>query len=133
VAGVGPYDLDVVEIHDGFACEEIVHYEDLELCPRGDGITLLRSGATSLGGRIPVRPSGGLLSLGHSPSASGVRNIGEVALHLRESKKKMRGFRLNEAQKVLSATLAHARFGGIIINTYKMASAYLSMHARLLR
>ena len=83
VAGVGPYDLDVVEVHDGVACEEILHYEDLELCPRGDGIALLRSGATSLGGRIPVNPSGGLLSLGHPLSASGVRNICEVVLHLR--------------------------------------------------
>ena len=84
LAGVGPYDLDVVEVHDGFAGEEILHYEDLELCPRGQGIALLRSGATSLGGRIPVNPSGGLLALGHSPSASGVRNICEVALHLRD-------------------------------------------------
>jgi benzoylsuccinyl-CoA thiolase BbsB subunit len=84
LAGVGPYDLDVVEVHDGFACEEILHYEDLELCPRGEGIALLRSGATSLGGRIPVNPSGGLLALGHSPNASGVRNICEVALHLRD-------------------------------------------------
>jgi acetyl-CoA acetyltransferase len=84
LAGVGPYDLDVVEIHDGFACEEILHYEDLELCPRGKGIALLRSGATSLGGRLPVNPSGGLLALGHSLSASGVRNICEVALHLRD-------------------------------------------------
>jgi benzoylsuccinyl-CoA thiolase BbsB subunit len=84
VAGIGPYDLDVVEIHDGFACEEILHYEDLELCSRGEGIALLRSGATSLGGRIPVNPSGGLLALGHSPNASGVRNICEVALHLRD-------------------------------------------------
>ena len=83
VAGVGPYDLDVVEMHDAFACEEILHYEDLELCPRGEGIALLRSGATSLGGRIPVNPSGGLLSLGHPPNASGVRNICEVVLHLR--------------------------------------------------
>ena len=84
VAGVGPYDLDVVEMHDAFACEEILHYEDLELCPRGDGIALLRSGATSLGGRIPVNPSGGLLSLGHPPNGSGVRNICEVVLHLRD-------------------------------------------------
>jgi acetyl-CoA acetyltransferase len=84
LAGVGPYDLDVVEVRDGFAGEEILHYEDLELCPRGQGIALLRSGATSLGGRIPVNPSGGLLALGHSPSASGVRNICEVALQLRD-------------------------------------------------
>jgi len=83
LAGLGPYDLDVVEIHDGFACEEILHYEDLELCPRGEGTALLRSGATSLGGRIPVNPSGGLLSLGYSPNGSGVHNICEIALHLR--------------------------------------------------
>jgi len=82
-AGVDPKDLDVVEIHDAFAVEEIVHYEDLELCPRGDGIALLRSGATSIGGQIPVNPSGGLLSLGHPLSASGVRNVCEIALHLR--------------------------------------------------
>ena len=83
MAGVEAKDLDVVEIHDAFASEEIIHYEDLELCPRGEGISLLRSGATSLGGRIPVNPSGGLLSLGHPLSASGVRNICEIALHLR--------------------------------------------------
>jgi len=83
MAGVGPEDLDVVEIHDAFASEEIIHYEDLGLCARGDGISLLRSGATSLGGRIPVNPSGGLLSLGHPLSASGVRNICEITHHLR--------------------------------------------------
>jgi benzoylsuccinyl-CoA thiolase BbsB subunit len=83
MAGVDPSDLDVVEIHDAFASEEIIHYEDLELCARGDGISLLRSGATSLGGRIPVNPSGGLLSLGHPLSASGVRNICEITMHLR--------------------------------------------------
>lgn len=82
-AGVGPEDLDLVELHDAFACEEMLHYEDLGLCQRGDSVKLLRSGATSMGGSIPVNPSGGLLSLGHPLSASGVRNIGEIALHLR--------------------------------------------------
>jgi acetyl-CoA acetyltransferase len=83
MAGVAPSDLDVVELHDAFASEEIMHYEDLGLCARGAGVDLLRSGATSLGGRIPVNPSGGLLSLGHPLSASGVRNICEITLHLR--------------------------------------------------
>lgn len=82
-AGVGPEDLDVVELHDAFASEEIIHYEDLGLCARGDGVALLRSGATSLGGRIPVNPSGGLLSLGHPLSASGVRTICEITQQLR--------------------------------------------------
>lgn len=83
MAGVDPSDLDVVELHDAFACEELVHYEDLGLCKIGDAVSLLRSGATSLGGRIPVNPSGGLLSLGHPLSASGVRNICEITLQLR--------------------------------------------------
>jgi len=83
MAGVGPEDLDVVELHDAFASEEITRYEDLMLCKVGEGIDLIRSGATELGGRIPVNPSGGLLSLGHPLSASGVRNICEIVWHLR--------------------------------------------------
>lgn len=82
-AGVEPSDVDVVELHDAFASEEIVHYEDLGLCPRGEGVGLLRSGATSMGGRIPVNPSGGLLSLGHPLAASGVRVVCDIADQLR--------------------------------------------------
>jgi benzoylsuccinyl-CoA thiolase BbsB subunit len=83
MAGLGPDDLDVVELHDAFAPEELVHYEDLGLCPTGEAIGLLRSGATSLGGRIPVNSSGGLLSLGHPLSASGVRVICDIVEQLR--------------------------------------------------
>jgi len=83
MAGIGPEDLDLIELHDAFACEEIIHYEDMGICKPGEGIKLLRSGATALGGKIPVNPSGGLLSLGHPLAASGVRVIGELALHLR--------------------------------------------------
>lgn len=81
--GVSPSDVDVVELHDAFASEEIVHYEDLGLCARGEGVGLLRSGATSLGGRVPVNPSGGLLSLGHPLAASGVRVICNITDQLR--------------------------------------------------
>ena len=83
MAGIGPEDLDVVELHDAFAPEELVHYEDLGLCKPGDSIALLRSGATALGGRVPVNPSGGLLSLGHPLSASGVRTVCDVVQQLR--------------------------------------------------
>jgi benzoylsuccinyl-CoA thiolase BbsB subunit len=83
MAGIGPQDLNVIECHDAFAPEELIHYEDLGLCAKGDAVKLLRSGETSLGGRRPVNPSGGLLSLGHPLSASGVRNVGEIALQLR--------------------------------------------------
>jgi benzoylsuccinyl-CoA thiolase BbsB subunit len=84
MAGCGPEDIDLVEMHDAFANEEILRYEDLGLCKRGEGISLLRSGATAIGGNIPVNPSGGLLSLGHPLSASGIRTICEIVLHLRD-------------------------------------------------
>jgi benzoylsuccinyl-CoA thiolase BbsB subunit len=84
MAGCDPKDIDLVELHDAFANEEILRYEDLLLCKRGEGVELLRSGATKIGGRIPVNPSGGLLSLGHPLSASGVRTVCEIVLHLRD-------------------------------------------------
>lgn len=83
MAGCSPKDIDLVEMHDAFANEEILRYEDLGLCGPGEGVGLLRSGATRIGGRIPVNPSGGLLSLGHPLSASGVRTVCEIVLHLR--------------------------------------------------
>lgn len=83
MAGVGPEDIDLVELHDAFANEEILRYEELGLCPIGEGTRLVREKATWVGGRIPVNPSGGLLALGHPLSASGVRNVGELVLHLR--------------------------------------------------
>jgi benzoylsuccinyl-CoA thiolase BbsB subunit len=83
MSGCGPEDIDLVEMHDAFANEEMARYEDLGLCKRGEGVELLRSGATAIGGKIPVNPSGGLLSLGHPLSASGIRTICEIVLHLR--------------------------------------------------
>jgi acetyl-CoA acetyltransferase len=83
MAGLGPQDLDLVELHDCFATAEIVHYENLGLCAEGEGGHLIDSGATALGGRIPVNVSGGLLSKGHPLGATGIANLYEVATHLR--------------------------------------------------
>lgn len=83
MAGVGPEDIDVVELHDAFANEEMLRYEELGLCKPGEGVRLVREKATWIGGKIPVNPSGGLLALGHPLSASGVRNIAEIVWHLR--------------------------------------------------
>lgn len=84
-AGIASEDIEVVEIHDAFANEELIRYEDLLLCKRGEGAELLRSGATELGGKVPVNPSGGLLSMGHPLSASGVRVVVDIAKQLRGS------------------------------------------------
>lgn len=83
MAGVGPEDVDLVELHDCFATAEILHYENLGLCGDGEGGALIDRGDTALGGRIPVNVSGGLLSKGHPLGATGIANIYEVAQHLR--------------------------------------------------
>jgi acetyl-CoA C-acetyltransferase len=72
-------DLDLVECHDCFTITEIVNYEDLGLCGRGEGWRLLLDGATTTGGDIPVNLSGGLQSCGHPIGATGVRVVKEVA------------------------------------------------------
>jgi acetyl-CoA acetyltransferase len=82
-AGLGPQDLDVVECHDAFTIGEILHYEALGLCETGEGGNLAASGDTALGGRIPVNVSGGLLSRGHPPGATGLAQVHELALQLR--------------------------------------------------
>jgi len=82
-AGIGPDDLALVECHDAFTISEILHYEALGLCARGEGGRLAESGATGPGGRIPVNPSGGLLSRGHPVAATGLAQISEVVQQLR--------------------------------------------------
>ncbi len=82
-SGIGPEDLDLVECHDAFTIAEIMHYEGLGLCAAGEGGPLAASGATSLGGRIPVNVSGGLLSRGHPVSATGIMQIAELVMQLR--------------------------------------------------
>ena len=82
-AGLGPDDLSLVELHDAFTICEIIHYEGLGLCPLGEGGRLIDEGATAIGGRIPVNPSGGLLAKGHPIGASGVGQIAEIAWQLR--------------------------------------------------
>jgi len=82
-AGIGPDDLALVECHDAFTISEILHYEALGLCATGEGGRLAESGATGLGGRIPVNPSGGLLSRGHPVAATGLAQVSEVVQQLR--------------------------------------------------
>lgn len=83
MAGLGPQDLDLVELHDCFATAEILHYENLGLCKDGEAGRLIDSDETYVGGRIPVNVSGGLLSKGHPLGATGIANIYEVTTHLR--------------------------------------------------
>ena len=82
-AGVGPEDLDLVELHDCFATAELVHYDNLQLCDEGGAVDFFESGAPWRDGKTPVNVSGGLQSKGHPISATGIANIWEVCHHLR--------------------------------------------------
>lgn len=82
--GVGPEDLDLVELHDAAASAELDIYEEIGLARPGEAAALLRSGATTLGGRVPVNTSGGLVSKGHPIGASGVAQIYELTKQLRD-------------------------------------------------
>jgi acetyl-CoA acetyltransferase len=83
MAGIGPEDVDLVELHDCFATAEILHYENLGLCADGEAGRMIDDGEVALGGRVPVNVSGGLLSKGHPLGATGIANIYEVCTHLR--------------------------------------------------
>ncbi len=83
MAGIGPDDIDLVELHDCFATAEILHYGNLGLGKAEDAGRMVDEGETALGGSIPVNVSGGLLSKGHPLGATGIANIYEVSTHLR--------------------------------------------------
>lgn len=99
-AGIAPEDLDVVELHDAAAPAELIVCEELGLCEPGGGPELLRSGATTLGGRIPINPSGGLLSKGHPVGATGCAQIVELADQLRGrcGERQVKGARIGLAE-----------------------------------
>ena len=82
-AGVGPEDIDVAEIHDAAAPAELMLSEQLGFCRPGDAVGLLRDGVTALDGRMPINPSGGLISKGHPIGATGAAQLVELADQLR--------------------------------------------------
>lgn len=81
-AGVGPHDISVMEVHDASAPAELMAYESLGLCAKGEGGAIVDSGATWLGGTIPVNTSGGLLRKGHPVGATGIAQIVELTEQL---------------------------------------------------
>ena len=83
MAKVTACDLDVAEVHDSFTSAEIVNYEDLGFCRRGDGGKMIQEEQTYIGGKIPVNVDGGLLAKGHPVGATGAGHIIVVAKQLR--------------------------------------------------
>ena len=99
-AGLGPDDLDCVELHDASAPSEILYYEHLGLCGKGEGGPLAESGDTRLGGRLPVNTSGGLLRKGHPIGATGTAQLVELTEQLRgvAGKRQVEGARVALAE-----------------------------------
>lgn len=83
LAGLGPADVDVAELHDCFTIAEIVASEDLGFVAKGDGGPFAAAGCTAIGGRIPINTSGGLKSKGHPVGATGVGQICDIVMQLR--------------------------------------------------
>ena len=88
MAGIGPEDVDVAEVHDCFTIAEIIAYEDLGFCKAGEGGRLVESGETTLEGRLPVNTSGGLKAKGHPVGATGTAQAYEIYLQLTEQAEK---------------------------------------------
>jgi sterol carrier protein 2 len=82
-SGLGPENVDVVELHDCFSCNEMITYEGLGLCPEGKGGAFVDSGANTYGGKVVVNPSGGLISKGHPLGATGLAQCAELNWQLR--------------------------------------------------
>jgi len=82
-SGLGPENVDVVELHDCFSCNEMITYEALGLCPEGKGGEFVDSGAQTYGGRVVVNPSGGLISKGHPLGATGLAQCAELCWQVR--------------------------------------------------
>jgi acetyl-CoA C-acetyltransferase len=83
-AGVTPDQIEVAEVHDCFTIAEIMAYEDIGLCGKGEGVKLLREGQTEIGGKIPVNMDGGLKAKGHPVGTTGCSMIYELTKQLRE-------------------------------------------------
>ena len=82
-AGIGPEDVDLAEVYDLSSALELDWYEDIGLCGEGEAEKLLRDGATTLGGRVPVNPSGGLSCFGEAIPAQAIAQVCECVWQLR--------------------------------------------------
>jgi acetyl-CoA acetyltransferase len=111
-AGVGPSDLDVVECQDTDAARELLSCEELGLCEPGGSAALLNSGATVLGGRLPVNPSGGLLSKGEPLGASA---LGQVVELVRQLRGECGPRQVEGARTALSHTVGRGANAGVVI------------------
>ncbi len=116
-SGVGPEDVDVVELHDCFSCNELVTYEGLGLCPEGKAGEFIDSGANTYGGQVVINPSGGLISKGHPLGATGLAQCAELTWQLRGTANKRQ---VEGAKIALQHNLGLG--GAAVVAAYRKAS-----------
>lgn len=114
MAGLGPQDVDVAEVHDATSFCEIYQAEMMRFCPDGEGGKFVASGATGPGGKVPINTSGGLVSKGHPVGATGLSMIAELAAQLRGEA---------GARQVRGAEIALAENGGGVIGMEEAVAA----------
>jgi sterol carrier protein 2 len=112
VAGIGPDDVDVIELTDNFSCNELITYDALGLCAKGNAGQLIQDGDTTYGGRFVVNPSGGMLSRGHPLGATGLAQCAELTWQLRGTaeKRQVEGARIG-----LQQTMGFTNAGGLAV------------------
>ena len=115
-AGIGPEDVDVVELHDCFAQNELITYEALGLCPEGGGAKFVADGDNTYGGQYVTNPSGGLLSKGHPLGATGLAQCYELVSQLRGSADKRQ---VEDARIALQHNLGLG--GAAVVTLYRAA------------
>lgn len=120
-AGLGPDDIDVAEVHDATAVGELIQMENLELCQPGESGAASERGDTSIGGRIPINPSGGLESRGHPVGATGIAQIFELVQQLRGECRE---------RQVAGARIALQENGGGLWG-YEEAAAHIGIFERV--
>ena len=106
-SGIGPQDVDIVELHDAFTIAELLYYECLGLCAKGEGLAYLRDGKATHGGICVVNPRGGMLSYGHPIGASGAAQIAACVKQMRDQ---CSGY---QVQSVPRVAMTHVTGGGL--------------------
>ncbi len=106
-SGIGPEDVNIVELHDAFTIAELLYYECLGLCKKGEGLKYLRDGNSTHGGKCVVSPRGGMLSYGHPIGASGAA---QIAACVKQMRSQCHGFQVDPVPRV---AMTHVTGGGL--------------------
>ena len=106
-SGIGPEEVDILELHDAFTIAEILYYECMQLCKKGEALKFLRDGQSTYGGQCVVSPRGGLLSYGHPAGASGAA---QIAANTKQIRGECDGYQVEPHPKV---AMSHVTGGGL--------------------